>query len=73
MLHLLAARTYVALALACVLGFGGGALLAAVDSPGVLFYVLGVLLVGIYTMQALRPGAGVRPFRRRSTERLGGD
>jgi hypothetical protein len=71
--HLLAARTYVVLAVACLLGFGGGALLVAVDSPGILFYVLGVLLVGLYTMQALKPGAGVRPFRRRSTERLGRD
>jgi hypothetical protein len=71
--HLLAARTYVVLALACLLGFGGGALLVAVDSPGALFYVLGVLLVWLYTMQALKPGAGVRPFRRRSSELLGRD
>jgi 5,6,7,8-tetrahydromethanopterin hydro-lyase len=61
--HLLAARTYVVLAVACLLGFGGGALLVAVDSPSILFYVLGVVLVGLYTMQALRPGVGVRPLR----------
>src|SRR5918999_5122651 len=69
--HLLAARTYVVLAVACLLGFGGGALLVAVDSPSFLFYVLGVLLVGLYTMQALRPGGGVRPLRRGSTEPSG--
>src|SRR5215217_8074863 len=69
--HLLAVRTYVVLALACLLGFGGGALLAAADSPSILFYVLGVLLVGLYTLQALQPGLGVRPFRKGSTERSG--
>jgi hypothetical protein len=69
--HLLAARTYAVLAVACLLGFGGGALLVAADSPSVLFYVLGVLLVGLYTLQALKPGVGVRPFRKRSTEPLG--
>jgi 5,6,7,8-tetrahydromethanopterin hydro-lyase len=66
--HLLAARTYVVLAVACLLGFGGGALLVAADSPSILFYVLGVLLVGLYTLQALKPGIGVRPFRWGSTE-----
>jgi uncharacterized membrane protein YfcA len=69
--HLLAVRTYVVLAVACLLGFGGGALLAAADSPNILFYVLGVLLVGLYTLQALKPGVGVRPFRKGSTERSG--
>jgi len=69
--HLLAVRTYVVLAVACLLGFGGGALLAAADSPSILFYVLGVLLVGLYTLQALQPGLGVRPFRKGSTERSG--
>jgi hypothetical protein len=71
--HLLEVRTHVALGVACLLGFGGGALLVAVDSPGVLFYVLGVFLVGVYTTQVLKPGAGIRPFRRRSTERSGRD
>lgn len=54
----LATRICVALALVCILGFGGGALLVVVDSPGVLFYLLGVLLVGLYTMQALKHGDG---------------
>jgi 5,6,7,8-tetrahydromethanopterin hydro-lyase len=66
--HLLAERTYVVLAVACLLGFGGGALLAAVDSPGVLFYIFGVLLVGLYTMQALKPGVGLRSLRRGRAE-----
>jgi hypothetical protein len=65
--HLLLARTYLVLAVACLLGFGGGVLLAAADSPSILFYVLGVLLLGLYVLQALRPGVGVRPFRRGST------
>lgn len=71
MAPLLAARTYVVLAVACLLGFGGGALLVAVDSPGILFYLLAVLLVGLYTMQALKPGAGVRHLRRGPTEPSG--
>jgi len=62
--RLLAARTYVVLAVACLLGFGGGALLVAAEAPGIVYYALGVLLVGLYTLQALKPGAGVRPFRR---------
>jgi 5,6,7,8-tetrahydromethanopterin hydro-lyase len=66
--RLLAARTYVVLAVACLLGFGGGALLVAAEAPGILYYALGVLLVGLYTLQALKPGAGVRPFRRGSTK-----
>jgi uncharacterized membrane protein YfcA len=66
--HLLAARTYAVLAVASLLGLGGGALLVAVDSPSFLFYVLGVLLVGLYTLQALRPGVGIRPLRKGSTE-----
>jgi len=68
--HLLAARTYVALVLACLVGVCGGAVLVTVDSPEILFYVLGVVLVGLYTMQALQPGAGVRVFRRRSREQM---
>jgi hypothetical protein len=66
--HLLAPRTYLVLAVACLLGFGGGALLVAVDSPVILFYLLGVLLVGLYTMQALKPGVGLRPLRKGTTE-----
>jgi uncharacterized membrane protein YfcA len=66
--HLLAVRTYLVLAVACLLGFGGGVLLATADSPSILFYVLGVLLLGLYVLQALRPGVGVRPFRKDPTE-----
>jgi 5,6,7,8-tetrahydromethanopterin hydro-lyase len=69
--HLLTPRTYLVLAVACLLGLGGGALLVAVDSPGILFYVLGVLLVGLYTLQALKPGVGLRPLRRGTTEPFG--
>jgi 5,6,7,8-tetrahydromethanopterin hydro-lyase len=69
--HLLTPRTYLALAVACLLGLGGGALLVAVDSPGILFYLLGVLLVGLYTLQALKPGVGLRPLRKRTTEPYG--
>jgi hypothetical protein len=64
--HLLAVRTYVVLCVACLLGVGGGALLVAADAPSALFYALGVVLVGLSTLQALKPGVGIRPLRKRS-------